>query len=366
MYKKYIIVVVIILSGIACNPYRKIKVINVNTEENIEKVALFYSLPRTTLRFHVTAERTMLKKGPFADYAEKYMSITPVIEEDDVIWKISNVEVETLLDADPDEFYGVCLPFRRPDLSLFLTLSKEGLIALLNPYEVYSSNIYTSKDTTSGNQVYFKDVSILPSFCEVKDTLYKTLFMDSIFVRVPVWRTFIEQKDMETKAEEAANHVLEIRKSKFELLAGHLDYTPEGNALDICVRELERLEEEYLSLFIGKSSSETFNYIIEYIPIKDNNFQTGAIFRFSESYGVLPLTSKLGTPVNLALHTNTDYLLQKKLEEQITSSFKGSIIYRIPEQVNVKVLNGGEELFTGRVLISQFGMRATMPLGVIR
>jgi hypothetical protein len=54
-------------------------------------------------------------------------------------------------------------------------------------------------------------------------------------------------KSLEEKAEEAAAFIYKLRKRRFKLLVGQEQPVPDGNALDISIRELDELEKEYLS-----------------------------------------------------------------------------------------------------------------------
>lgn len=349
----------------ACAPGSQIRVVEINQAENIQDVSFFYALPRTIFRFCFTLEKTTRVRGPYADYAEKYLGITGGIEKDQTIWTIKGVKMEVLQDADMNEIYAVYLKGRSPELSQIFTLSKEGLIAGFPPLHYYPGFSNEKIDSMPCLQTYFKDLSVKRNFYEKKDTLYKTLFVDTAFIKVPVLKKIIQQKTTEQKAEEAANFIIKTRKRRFKLLAGQYDFVPDEKALEICVRELNKVEEEYLSLFIGKTIKEEHEFVVEYIPVSLEEYRADAVCRFSDTEGLLPKTSKLGSPVNINFKKDFNPFVDKIFEEALKEKKKGQILYRIPAQTEIKLMYGRDDLYSGRCLVSQFGRKAMLSAKVL-
>ena len=355
-----------LLLAFGCSPKLNIAVSNARKMEDIKDVSFFYSLPRTHLQFHVYTRKVTLVRGPYANWSEELLGIKTVIPEDKIIWEIENIELTTYQDADPLELYGAKVSGNIETLSSLLSLSDQGLIADVLPISFLTgySNIQESKIDSFVPK--FKNLSVKRYSSEEKDTLYKTIFVDTAFIKVPVIKKYLAKKSDEEKAREAANFIIKTRKRRFKLLSGQYDVIPEGGSLEVSVEELNKVEEEYLSLFIGKTIVEKSSYVIDYIPEERVEFKQDVLFKFSTETGLLPVTSKMGVPVNITTRLNIDPNLDKLFDGLGEGAFNKGLIYRMPAQIEISVNLERRELFKGSVLVSQFGQKALMPASMIR
>src|ERR1035441_10754058 len=91
----------------ACSSYRVIHVTNNNKGKVHDKYGFYYALPQTLLKVDVTVRKTFLNKGPYSDYAEKYLGITNIIKNDEVQYDIMDVKISSFPQRDPDQNYLV-------------------------------------------------------------------------------------------------------------------------------------------------------------------------------------------------------------------------------------------------------------------
>ena len=80
----------------------------VKGEMNVDGHQVFYSLPSNSLMVSLKIEKTVTAKGPYAQYAEKYLNITTgVIDESATAYTIENVKVERISQPDTSQLYAI-------------------------------------------------------------------------------------------------------------------------------------------------------------------------------------------------------------------------------------------------------------------
>src|SRR5271166_1967795 len=67
--------------------------------------SIIYALPQTTLELSIETTKTIVKKGVYAEYADKYLRIKHVPQEDSQTWAITDTKIETRTEADPSGYY---------------------------------------------------------------------------------------------------------------------------------------------------------------------------------------------------------------------------------------------------------------------
>jgi len=202
--------------------------------------SLIYALPRTTITFDVTVKKTMFKHGPYYKYAEKYLGISDVSDEDWVEWTISDIKIRGEEEIDPEQYY--LLESNGPMEVNALALLKSGLILTPNPRTYEEKPAIQSVIFEKPEQVFHTDLSVKRNITFVYDTNYRFIETDTGFVQVPYLYEREVQLTLEEQAEEAANFIIKIRKRRFKLMSGQYDVFPEGIALQYAVENLTVLE----------------------------------------------------------------------------------------------------------------------------
>ncbi|MBN2774215.1 MAG: DUF4831 family protein, partial [Prolixibacteraceae bacterium] len=160
-----------------------------------------------------------------------------------------------------------------------------------------------------------------------------------------------------------ATRIFECRRMAFELATGYLDVVPpDGKGYEVSMKQLESLEKEYLSLFIGKNETGSYHFSFEYIPQPNTN-KGEVIFRFSEENGVLEKTDLTGKPVMIeltkvaGLTNNYDRLKASDNPE----AGESGIYYRQPGMADVKLVYELKTIATASIPVAQFGVAAPVP-----
>ena len=306
--------------------------------------AVSYSLPQTVLVFNVEAQRESFYAGPYARYAQKYLGVSAELY-DRVSYTVTSVKMVTGTEADQSVRYTYSVD--GSSQPVFLQLTTQGLVS--GPAGSYTADKGWRYPAGKGSS--FTDKGIPSNLAQRTSTLYEA---DNSAVRQQI----IVQKTTEDKAKEVADKIFEIRENKYKILVGDTDATYSGEAMKATIDALNKLEQDYLSLFTGYSvyGSQTANF--EVIPGSKKN-QTYVAFRLSDEDGLVPADNVSGKP----------YFVQLAGEEVAPAPPSDSkakpvqvINYRIPAVCNVRLTDGVSTLLQTRVPVYQLGIVAAYPI----
>ncbi|MBP5566150.1 MAG: DUF4831 family protein [Bacteroidales bacterium] len=303
-----------------------------------------YSMPQTVLVFKVDAQREHFFAGPYARYAQKYLGITAEMY-DRVSYTVTSVSMVPAVEADQSQrFTYVVNPQSQP---VFLQLTSQGLVS--GPTGAYTADKGWKYPVGKGTG--FSDKGIPANLTERTSTLYEA---DNHTVRQQV----IVEKSTEVKAKEVADKIFEIRENKYKILVGDTDATYSGEAMKATIDALNKLEQDYMTLFTGYSEYGSQSASFEVIPTAKNN-QTYVAFRLSDEEGLVTADNVSGKP----------YFVQLTVEEvtpapSVDNKNKPAqvINYRIPAVCGVRLSDGINTLLQTRVPIYQLGIVAAYPI----
>jgi hypothetical protein len=344
---------------LSCGPASKISVNNVNDTGTPQTGTFVFALPLTVIDIQVTAEETSIVPGPYYKYAEKYLGIKGAAEKEVHIWNILRMQVNTHIEADPDYIYTVKGTTKAQTHPGIKELMADGLIL---PSKSFSANQVVEYSYPPGQgELIFADLSVKRNFEADKDINISLAMPDSDNESRPATRSGLKEKTLEQKAEEAANFLIKLKKRRFKLVSGQYSYMPQGEALSDALKELARLEEVYLSLFIGKKEKTVYQKHYTYIPVAGKINDSAVLLRFSIDNGFVDSREADGVPVVLETRDSE----KTKALDQYNLPYKPSINklhYRIADQVSIK-LKAGEQVWAEAILpVFQCGAIIPMPL----
>lgn len=350
---------------ISCSK-KPIQVSPLEATNTLSTNGLVYSLPRNVIRVKVQSVKTVVVPGPYSRFAQKYLGIIDAPLKKVEEWRIANVELSYVLESDPNALFAV-LPSKDSKVD-FLKICNTGLIIPVSGFGANAINNSNIRPVEVDGKVVFPDMSTSPFIAAEKNTFYSKVKKDSVFVRVPIQKDMIVEKNLEEKARDAADFIFLLRKRRADFISPDADHNLNGEGLRIALDEINWLEQEYLSLFIGKSFTETGEHQFEFIPTEADGEST-IIFRLSGSKGVLPSSDLSGNP----------YLL-KSIIEPLPNSYntffqnlaiekdkpvKEAIYYRLPVTALFSISDGKTELASRRISIYQYGKVIRMPLNLV-
>lgn len=348
--------IAIVLLATTTSCYQTTRFYSLPAQEAIPTTSgIYYSLPFTTFVIRVETEQTLFIPGPYAAYAEKYLGIKDARTDFLENWKIINVQFESSVISDPSQWYFLKWNTRCPLPTIYRQLVQQGMILdAPGKNNIPAFHLPASLDNTL-LQPAFSDVSYTDYFVEKTDTLYKTIFQDSVFVKMPVFRKHVQQKTLEEKASEAAHLIHKLRKRRFKIAAADYDVLPQGEAMKAAFDELNRTEEMYLSLFTGKTISRKHEKIFLYTPSKDQPLET-ILARFSSSSGWAEEKDADALPLRMVLvpiernFPETSYEKQKKKKNE-----ENTIYYRFPLSSKIHLFLGPDLIFQTGTSVYQMG-----------
>jgi hypothetical protein len=331
----------------------------------------FYALPRTIINVEVTIDKIENYKGPYAEYAMRYLGLKNVVESSTVEYKINDIKITTSAEPDPDQYYFVELNGRggKAGESSFLSLSESGLIigTLGGNRDTLEKKIIIKNEQPGGVQEkdvfpeifkYSTDMSVF----EKVDTIIRRFSIDTVTMEKQVLKRTMVEKSPEQKAKEAADFISKIKDNRFNLVSGFQEVNYNRETLEYMDTQLKILEREYMKLFTGISIHRTLTFNYSYTPNPNQVNTEVPIFKFSRTKGVMDLDESGGKIITIRVQrSGTTSAVLNYLKKSEDKSKVHGFYYRIPEQarVNVKVDENLQEETV--CLVSQLGPVTCLP-----
>ena len=361
---KYTIVAVLGAMALFSAVFAQVNVYHVGPSTDLSgKKGLLYALPKTAIKVDVKVRKTENKKGPYAEFAAKYLDLDNVILNDYSNYEIVGLELSPIAVPDPDNYYFVELSDKasKEGKSMLLSLSQSGLIlGLDNSFTSSEVKDMIAKSKGSSDAYddlfsYFAETNLY----EITDTIIRKVVVDTAVIVKKYFEHRWIEKSSEAKALQAANMISKIRESRFNLLTGYQEVPYEGSALIYMDEELQKMEKDYLSLFTGITFEEDFSYSFTIIPDVNNESGKIAIFNFSNRTGVSDPTGGGGEKVFLEINRSGD---TQVLTGKVGGTGEGQgFFYRIPERTGVKVAVSKDIIVQKDFYVSQFGVVSSLP-----
>ena len=344
------------LALISCGSPGKISVSNVNDSGSRPDNSFIYALPQTVFDVRVTAEEVIVVPGPYQKFADKYLGIRNAPSKTEHRWNIREMHISPHIEADPDYVYVVRGLHETDGYPRLMQLIRDSLI--LENKNFAMNRVFYNTFPRETEDILFTDLSVKRNFEAEKDVEVSMVMPDTNYIQRPSSRTSLKEKTVEQKAEEAANFLIKLKKRRFKLVAGQYEYMPEGVAMADALKELARLEQEYLSLFIGKRIVNTWQRAYHYTPLIGKETERIVLFRFSDTAGFLDVRDSGGIPVMLELTGNnkTKGLEQSRVPARMADNM---LYYRIADQVSVKLLYGEQVWAEAISPVFQYGVNVT-------
>jgi hypothetical protein len=329
---------------------------------------MFYALPRTFVNIEITITKTDYFKGPYAEFAERYLGLKGVEIQNFTRFEISDVTFKTYTEPDPEHYYFVEFGKRGFDKSALFTLglTEAGLIQSVNePAEKVDveKTSYSRSDYLIDNSktFFFPGANVY----EKVDTIIEQITVDTLIVEKQTLKRTLVEKTTDQKAREAADFINKIRDNRFNMITGFQEVAYEKATIQFMYESLEELEKEYVKLFTGLTTTSTLKYRFSYLPEGNVYNFSMPLFKFSSKHGIVMENHPYGEMVYVVVERgqNTVQLepFVKKLSE--IKRKKHGFYYRIPEYAKFSLKQGITTKAEATFLISQFGVIHSLPPG---
>jgi len=320
--------------------------------------AIVYSLPSTTIALKVTAEHEAYQAGPYAMYAQKYLGIE-VRQNSGDFYTIKSIEMVPYVEADPAVSAAINLQTSKAAPANFLSLCSQGLVVLSDGYAGKPAQ-WRFQSAVNG-QEFLKGAS--SNIDNTTATLYKTVVSADGLEKIPVKQSQTVVKSLEKKAEETAEMIFKLRQKRVDIITGDTDATFSGEAMAATLKEIQRLEDEYMSMFVGKSVKDEQTVVFDVVPDASKQKHIYIAFRLSDSQGLLPANNMQGRPIVLELSADTEPIAPTSVSDAALAT-KGRVAYRKPVTVVAKIMDGQKVLIQTRVPVYQLGKIMSFPMDI--
>ena len=256
------------------------------------------SQPRTILAVDVTVERDQTLTGPYARYAQKYLGVRAPLA-DKTTWNITGAQI-ALLD------FGTCLDAGAP--------------------------------------------------APASTRIFNHAASDEEFARLLPDKTDMTTPALEDAARAAADRIFSLRRHRIELITGEAGENVFGEGLKAALAEIDRMEQSYLELFLGKRivSTETRRYVV--YPQADK--KQYIVCRFSPAAGLLPDSDLSGDIVLLQIEPSGNTKCDLEAGPKETSV----VACRVADPSTCTVLSGGREYARAVLPVFEFGRTVNVAL----
>lgn len=162
---------------------------------------------------------------------------------------------------------------------------------------------------------------------------------------VAIDRLSTSELAQETAAKSAAERIFELRTARQEIILGEYGDGVYGAGLEAALREIERLEREYLQLFYGVRTVTTKHHRIT-LPVSAD-MPNSVVARFNSDEGLLHRDNIAGDIVMVTINPS-----EMKYPE---SNIKGTVAYRYANNATVSVSYAQQKLVSRVLPIFEFG-----------
>lgn len=322
---------------------------------------VIYSLPGTSINLVVEAQKETFIAGPYAQYAQKYLG-TAARTENSVSYSMSSIQFHPYIEADATSRIAINLSGKNIAAANFLQFCSQGLIIASDSY-TGKPEAWRFPSIAANDQFAGKGVG--GNLTSTTTTLYKSVMTESGFQRVAVEQKQVVEKSIEKKAEEVANSIFNLRRKRVEIITGDTDAIFNGEALGAAIEEINRLEQEYLTLFFGVTETSFQQMSFDVVPKAGNDKHIYVAFRISETQGLLPASNMSGRPIVLELildEGTRSTTIQQAAAAAAGRSRSQMIYYRVPATVTARILDGQQVLLQTRVPVYQLGSVHSFPI----
>lgn len=295
-----------------------------------------YSLPETTVKIVLNAEKTVKTPGVFYNYAERYLGVEAArraIVRPSTTWTLTGAKIY----ADAQIPSGA---------QQYLMQFKGG-----QPIEVLLSQSGVPLSINS-NEVAPKPVKIVVD----EPTQLTPTPLESPQARYAVTEDMLQGSSLAKRAQFAADQIIQLRQSRQDYLTGQADQMPDGKALELILANLQAQEEALTAMFLGTTQYATDSELVSYIPSANGDAKDQVIGRLNPLTGFVGADDLSGAPIYLTVKTISRGKLPLDEKGQQKAFPKGGVPYAIAGTANFSVDFDGRQFDSKTMPVTQLGV----------
>jgi len=328
----------------------------------------YYALPRTVVKVDVILEKNERFKGPYSEFTGRILGVDDFVKQNETVYTIIDIIVSSISEPDPQAWYFVEFDERgsRDARSLIFELQENGLILGADDAVRGRSQMGLKVEKTFVNTPdekrfqYFAERNLYQRI----DTIKRNITIDTTVIRRNILQSAWVDRNPEQKARAAADMIHKIRESRFNLISGFQEVNF-GSGLPYMDQQLQTLEEEYLSLFLGKEVRSIVEHTVYYYPDKESK-GIQPLARFTEKEGIIEGNVK-GEQIQIVIEPlNLTSRLADDHKNTGRSRLNNNMYYRVPDMADISILFRGKNMARERFGIGQLGVISVAPLSKTR
>ncbi len=346
---KYLILLALSIF-VGCSP---LKITPIHKGETIEKPGIVFYLPQTEINIIINLEKQNHIAGQFSREAQ---NLLPIKQKNSMPqWKITNIQLQPA--GQPDSSHCYLLQPGKKVSSV--QLNDQNILLGIN------TDTKQEQQSTSAGINNFSPEQQLPDYNnyfikkntrDIIDTIYTTVKRDSISYTK---RSFVKKemaKDKTDYANDIYKYLIKTRKRKFRIIAAMNDSSGNAESIKIRIQHLDSLEKSLKELITGKNIATPYTQDFHFLPSPAN--LTDTLAYFSNIYGI---NNHSGKPIIIKI------IPMEKFTTGFSAKTKGKgLIYRIPQEVTVRLFFGNELVIEKQMAIAQMGQTLELPANILR
>lgn len=332
-----------------------LSVIGQKKRELSTPVTVSYALPKIGYDVVVTMECATLIPGPLRQYAEQQLGVKPEITAEGEEWTIKSIRFVPKALLDPKTMYKITSTGEYNAISLSVT--PEGFLAGVGSGNmeplVEEEMIYVENSEPAQASIDYTRFGMRSTLKEVLDSNFTMVEVEGEMRRAwdPIERQAL--KNEKDYVPEITEEIFNIRKKRLELLAA-------GAVTEEALKTLNTLEENYVSLFMGKKVKREVVRVLSYVPEKAD--ESTALFRFSTAEGITAKNNVSAQPYLVEIKNIT--LPKEEVPQSGVRPVPG-INYRVAAVADLNLMKGNEKVMSVRCIVPQLGYIKQFPMDVI-
>lgn len=280
-----------------------------------------YYLPKTAVRFHLLIEKQTYTPGDFAHYAERYLRLGHIQEQEQVSHRVISCDLTSLGMRDTCKCYTLRLKGKGETADI--RLSDDGILLAINaepiPLSVHQAQTthHTQATTPSPRSLLSAEVVMAGSTAKM--------------------------------AELTAQQIFELREHRQQLATGEADDMPQDEQqLQLMLRRIDQQHDALMSLFTGTIHRDTTTAIVTLCPEQPTKREV--VFRLSHRRGLVDKDDLSGIPFYMTLQN-----LYPTEQTDVGNKKDEGIYTNVPGMARLTLQQEDLPLATFDIPLAQFG-----------
>lgn len=278
-----------------------------------------YYLPKTAVRIHLLIEKQTYTPGQFARYAEHYLRLKGVQQQEQIIQRIVSCELSILGVRDTSKCYSVRLKGKAETAEI--RLSDQGTLLAVNDEPLTLSQPI---QPVLAIRPMPPVTSLLPSEALSAGSTAKT-------------------------AELTAQQIQELQERRQQLITGESDEIPQDEQqLRLMLQEIDQQTAQLMTNFTGTVRRDTTQHVLTLCPEREMKHEV--LFRISRRLGLVDKDDLSGVPYYIDL-TNLNPVEHPTPENKKLTGF----FVNVPGVAKLTISQEDQPLAQFDVPLAQFG-----------